>query len=115
VEILLGEASNFFIPINKISDVIMFADDTSILISNNNCTDLDQVCTSVLSHTAKWFQTNQLVLNVEKTNTVKFTPIKYLHYPLQLTCKGKILTEADNITFLGPQVDNHLTRKTHIN
>jgi hypothetical protein len=60
-------SNDFSIPINKISDVIMFAYNTSILISNNKCTDLHQVCTSVLSHIANWFQANQLVLNVEKT------------------------------------------------
>jgi hypothetical protein len=78
----------------------IFADDTSILISSNNGTNLNQVCTSVLSHTAKWFQANQFVLNAEKANMVKFTPTKFLHYPLPLTHEGTVLTEADNIKFL---------------
>jgi hypothetical protein len=92
----------------------MFPDDTSILISSSNCTDLNQVHTSVLSHIAKWFQANQFALNVEKTNMVKFTPTKFLHYPLQLTYEHKIITEADNMKFLGLQLDNHLTWQTHI-
>jgi hypothetical protein len=62
--------NDFSTPINQISDAIMFADDTSILISSNNCTDLNQVCTVILSHIAKWFPANQLVLNVEKTNMI---------------------------------------------
>jgi hypothetical protein len=92
----------------------MFADDTSIPISSNNFTDLNQVCTSVLSHIAKWFQAAQLVLNVEKTNMVKFALTKFSHCPLQLTYEGKICTEADNIKFLGLQLDNHRTWKTHM-
>jgi hypothetical protein len=101
--------NDFSIPTNKISDVTIFADDTSILISNNNCTDLNQMCTSVLSHITKWFQANQLVLNVEKTNMVQFTLTKFSHSLLQLTYEGKILTEADHIKFLGL-----LIWKTHI-
>jgi hypothetical protein len=83
-------------------------------VSVNNCTDPNQVCTSLLSHISKRFQANQLVLNAEKTNMVKFTPTKFLHYPLQLTYEGKILTGAHNIKFLGLQLDIQLTRKTHI-
>jgi hypothetical protein len=58
--------NDFSIQINKISDIIMFADDTSVVMSSNNCTDVNQVCACVRSHIAKWIQANQLVLNVEK-------------------------------------------------
>jgi hypothetical protein len=69
--------NDFPIPIDKISYVIIFADDTSILISNNNYNDLNRTCTSVFSYIAKWFQANQLVLTIEKPNMVKFTPCKF--------------------------------------
>jgi hypothetical protein len=56
--------------INAISDPILFADDTSVLISKDNCEDFQQTANLVLSNMRKWFEANQLVLNMEKTNTV---------------------------------------------
>ena len=44
----------------------MFADDTSALISNH----FIQMFNSAVSDICKCFQANQLIINVEKTNTV---------------------------------------------
>lgn len=38
-----------------IFDVIMFTDDNSVLIYDNNYGDFTQVFNSVLSHISKWF------------------------------------------------------------
>jgi hypothetical protein len=105
--------NDFSILNNKISDITL-ADDTRILISNKNYNDLNQTCTSVFSYIDRWFQANQLVLNVEKTNILKFTPPKFSDYPLQLKYVGHTLSEADNIKFLELKVANHLTWRTHI-
>jgi hypothetical protein len=51
----------------------MFADDTSVFISKNNYDDFKEMFNSVLSHVSKWFHANQLILNVEKTNIVRFS------------------------------------------
>ena len=59
-----------------------------------------------LSHISKWFHANQLLLNVEKTNIVKFTPIKSLYYPLDIEYVGKLLTEVTNIRFVGMKIDS---------
>jgi len=63
--------------IDNSSNVMMYADDTRILIFNNCYEDLNRNFNQVLYNTFKWFQTNQLVLNMEKTNTVKFTPSNF--------------------------------------
>ena len=47
--------------INAISDPILFADDTSVLISKDNCEDFQQTANLVLSNMSKWFEANQLV------------------------------------------------------
>jgi hypothetical protein len=49
------------------SNLIMFADDTNILISNNCYEDLNRSFSEVLYNTLKWFQAIHLVLNMEKT------------------------------------------------
>jgi hypothetical protein len=45
-----------------------------ILISNNSYEELNRILNDVLYNTIKWFQVNQLVLNMGKTKIVKFTP-----------------------------------------
>jgi hypothetical protein len=68
--------------ISKVSDTILFADDTKILISSNNFTELNSKLNAVLHCISKWFQNNQLVLNLNKTHLVKFASSKSPSYPL---------------------------------
>jgi hypothetical protein len=66
----------------------------------------------VVSRIFKRFHANHLILNVEKTNIVKFTPIKSLHYPLDIEYVGKLLTEVSNIIFHGIKIDDHCNWKS---
>ena len=52
--------NDFPILINKISVVIMFADDTGILITANSQDELLQRSNHVLNHMSKWFRANLL-------------------------------------------------------
>jgi hypothetical protein len=63
----------------------MFADDTSILITNANHDELILDFVLVLSQVSKWFQAIQLILNIEKTSLVKFAPTKSYLCPLNLS------------------------------
>jgi hypothetical protein len=63
----------------------------------------------------EWFDANQLVLNVEKTNIVKFTTTNLPHYPLAAGYADKLIKETTSIKFLGIQIDKHLNWKSHIN
>jgi hypothetical protein len=63
----------------------------------------------------KWFQANSLTLNFDKTKMLKFTPTITTNYQLSISFLDIILKTAESITFLGLQMDNHLTHKMHIN
>lgn len=52
--------------LKQFSEVVMFADHTTVLISKNNY-NFTHMFNSALSDISKWFQTNQLITNVEKT------------------------------------------------
>lgn len=69
--------------INSPAEIIMFADDTSTLVSCNNYAELKSMLNSVLLHISTWFWANYLTLNVEKTNIIRFTPTKLIRYPLK--------------------------------
>jgi hypothetical protein len=64
---------------------------------------------------SKWFQNNQLVLNLNKTCLVKFASSKSPSYPLHVSYNKQALTVTHNIKFLGLYLDCCLTRKSHIN
>jgi hypothetical protein len=48
----------------------MFADDSRILVSHTNYDDFMKVFILVMLHISKWFQANQLTVNVEKISIV---------------------------------------------
>jgi hypothetical protein len=84
--------------INKISDVIMFADDTGILITANSWDELLQRFNHVLNHMSKWFQANQLTLNPTRTKVLKFTSAE-LPNALNLTYADNLLLEMETDKF----------------
>jgi hypothetical protein len=66
--------NGFPLSINAISDAIMFADDTNFLIRNRNFKEFKNALNLFIPHIAEWFHASQLILNVDKTNIVKFIP-----------------------------------------
>jgi len=83
--------TDFLCIINKISHTILFAGDTNILISSSDLNELNSKLNSVLCCISKWFQNNQLVLNLNKMHTVKFASSKLLTYPLNIVYNNRAL------------------------
>jgi hypothetical protein len=74
--------NDFPLEISKISEVIMFANDTSILCTAKDYYNLRSKLNVVFSHMFMWFQDNQLVLNLVKTKMIKLNPTAATSYPL---------------------------------
>ena len=49
--------------INSAAEPILFADDTSVIISNSNLTEFSTTANLVLACMIEWFSANRLVLN----------------------------------------------------
>jgi hypothetical protein len=58
--------------ISKLAKPILFADDTSIIISNTNPEEFKNNINSVMTETINWFQSNLLTLNCNKTHFLQF-------------------------------------------
>jgi len=58
--------------IKYLSVPILFTDNTSVIMSSKNIDDFSTMSNTVLSHVSKWFTSNKLVLNIYKTNIIKF-------------------------------------------
>jgi hypothetical protein len=65
-----------------LSESILFADDISVIISSKNFDDF--FANTVLSHISKWFISNKLVINLDKTSIIKFITNKSLQLGLNV-------------------------------
>jgi hypothetical protein len=54
-----------------------------------------------------------LVLNLDKTNEIKFVTNKSPQYDLKTSYEEKYIEKSINTKFLGLQIDNHLNWKNH--
>jgi hypothetical protein len=60
------------------------------------------------------FDINQPVLNVTKTNIIKFTPNTTAHVPLDIYYKDNVIDEVKSTKLLGIDIDNHINWKNHV-
>jgi hypothetical protein len=98
------------------SNAILFADDTTILLTDHNFENLEMNMNSNLSIIYKWLCVNKLSLNIKKTNYVIFHSNlrKLPHKPL-VNIDGREINMVDNIKFLGVHIDKNMTWKSHCN
>jgi len=99
--------------LNSVSEPVLFVGDTSIIISRRNFKEFCSVSNLVLSHMIKWFAADNLVLNLDKMNVMKFITKYSSHSTLLIGYKEKYVEETVNTKFLGLQVDNHINWKNH--
>jgi len=92
--------------------MIVFAKFSPFTFSDLN--ELNSKLNSVPCCISKWFQNNQLVLNLNKSHILKFASSKLLTYPLNTVCNIQDLTLSENIRFLGMHLDCNLIWKSHI-
>jgi hypothetical protein len=97
-----------------LAEPILFADDTGVIISNRNFKDFSATSNLVLSRMIEWFAGNELILNLEKTNVMKFVTKNLSHCTLTIGYQDRYIEEVVNTTFLGVHLDNHLNWNNHI-
>ena len=54
------------------------------------------------------------MLNITKTNKIKFTPKTKAHVPLDIYYKDNVTDEVKSTKFLGTLLDNHKNWKNHV-
>jgi hypothetical protein len=105
--------NDFPLELSKTAEVIVFADDTSILCSAKDCLNLNIKFGHVFKHIFTWFHNNQLKINMDKTKIIKFTPTTATSYSLHVQHFSEMPDEAERIKFLGLHLDSHLSCKEH--
>ena len=97
------------------SDVIHFADDTSLIIKHKSLKKLKKYINKDLKFLCKWLQANLISLNTKKTELVIFKhPKKEMNYNMKIKLNGKKLYPSDYVKYLGVLIDSHLKYSHHM-
>ena len=97
----------------KYSNLILYADDTTIYLLGKNLRFLQCKLQQDLVTLSVWLQNNQLVLNVKKTKAMLFTSGIHYHN-LELRINGEKLEFVYNFKFLGLVIDEKLCWEDHV-
>ena len=98
------------------SSAIMFADDTSVFISNSNITTMYQRANEDLNSIYNWLGASKLSINFTKTKYVLFRTLRSKSPPsnLSLSVHGKKIERVSEINFLGITYNENLSWKKHM-
>ena len=97
------------------SNLVLFADDTNLLIEHVDFKELIRKASTELQHISSWFQMNKLSLNIDKTQFMIFrTPHKQIPFQPTIAINNKQIERVTEIKFLGVFIDDLLNWKFHI-
>ena len=97
--------------------VIVYADDTTILISGRNIEEATQRCNDILERFLNYFNCNKLSINPDKTKYILYKPKKqkhtvYTHNSI-VSMNNIKLEKVYSIRFLGVIINSKLTWEEH--
>jgi hypothetical protein len=99
----------------KANTVILYADDTSVIITEPNPLDFKLNLNTLIEDINTWFTYNLLTLNIDKTQYLEFMPSKNLNKKGTIMCKNNhILNTVESTKFLGLIIDETLSWQPHI-
>ena len=82
--------------INKTSQPISFADDTSILFAHSTLIDFNKNIYIVFTTLNEWLRANKLSLNFNKTNYVHFTTKRNMSVNLEIGFNNNFITNSSS-------------------
>lgn len=95
---------------------VNYVDDVNKLIIERLLMELKQLCERILETSNTWFESNNLIINKEKTQLILFTPTNSKTEEINDICMNQEKFILSNSTkFLGIFIDKHLNWKEHIN
>jgi hypothetical protein len=95
--------------------LVLFADDTNILITDKNIIDLQEKIGRVMTQLELWFSENNLFINAEKTKAMFFQLMKpYDMIEPVITFNNMNITSTPQYSLLGVHIANNLKWSSHI-
>lgn len=79
----------------------MYADDTSVIVSDTNSEAVNKKINETLTHFHSWCKRNHLIINIQKTKYVQFTGMyRNPNDSYQTQLDGKKIERSQAILFL---------------
>lgn len=102
--------------INTNINIVMYADDTSIILKAKNGNELQELANYTMSKLMHWFNANNLHLNIAKTNYIHFkNKINKNEIDLNLTINSNKMSKVTSVKFLGLWLENTIDWRIHCN
>ena len=89
------------------SQLILYADDSALLVASKNGAIIQQRLSSELESIREWLIDNTLSLHLGKTESIVFGPKRRLHgsNSIEVTCDGQIISSKSCLKYLGVELD----------
>ena len=97
----------------KFSNVVLFVDDTSLIIAGKNVKSLKAKVTKDLELLKEYFDANLLTVNLDKTCIILFRKPNWDRPTLDISVNDISIKQVECVKFLGMYVDETLSWKQH--
>jgi hypothetical protein len=84
---------------NNGAKFVLYADNTSVLVTANDNTELQLKLHPTLNNISNWFTINGLSLNIEKTNIIKFSTHHSKEDAIQIIRQNKSMDSKKPLNF----------------
>lgn len=92
----------------------MFADDSNLFFADKKLDKLESTVNYELTKIKNWLHTNELSLNIDKSNLVIFHPPQKKGFPIKLSMNNQILSYKPYIKYLGILIDANFNWKHQV-
>jgi hypothetical protein len=99
--------------ISDISKLVLYADDTSIIIFDKDSLKFKTIVHTVFDKINNWFQTNLLYLNFDKTYFLQFLTKNSHELDIHVSYGNKQIVNIHNSKFLGLRMDSSFLEKSY--
>ena len=100
--------------VNNDSNMVLFADDTSIIITDTNRKHFNVNANQTFQDINTWFKINLLTLNLNKIQYLEFRTKNYYNVNKQIKYGQECITSTSEVKYLGLTVDDTSSWKQHI-
>ena len=101
--------------ISQLLNTILFADDTTLYLSEKNNSDAVQCLNYELRKFYNWFCSNRISVNFDKTYFIKFSTADHsINSGINVTFHDKSVLHLNHGKFLGVHFDSRISFKTHV-
>jgi len=80
-----------------------------------NFKELQVQAKTTMDYMSKWFLVNNLTLNIDKTNIIKFSSKHYQVEIFLINYQNNSINKPTNTKFLGLELDKHIYWNSYIN